>query len=84
MSESRGLVGRTLGRLRHPWLFAIAATALVTDLMVPDLVPFVDEILLMAATTGLGLLKKRRSDQAELPAEEAEQDAAADAAADAG
>jgi hypothetical protein len=55
------LVGRTVGRLRHPWLFAIAATALGVDLLVPDLLPFVDEILLAAATTGLALLRKRRA-----------------------
>ena len=44
-------LGSALRRLRHPWLFAIAAAALVTDLVIPDVVPFVDEILLAAATT---------------------------------
>ncbi len=56
-------LGSALRRLRHPWLFALAAVALVADLAVPDFIPFVDEILLVAATTGLGLLKKRRSDK---------------------
>jgi len=66
-------LGNALRRLRHPWLFAIAAAALVTDLAIPDLVPFVDEILLAAATTGLALLKKRRRDRT-APGPEAPED----------
>lgn len=54
------LVARTLGRLRHPWLFALAGAMFVVDLIVPDALPFVDEVLLFAATAGLGLLRKRR------------------------
>jgi hypothetical protein len=58
---SGSLVRGTLGRLRHPWLFALAGAMLVADLLVPDALPFVDEVLLFAATAGLGLLRKRRS-----------------------
>lgn len=39
------------GRLRFPTLFLITAGLFVFDLLIPDLVPFVDEILL-----GLGTL----------------------------
>lgn len=31
-------------RLRFPWLFAITATLLVIDLLVPDPLPLIDEI----------------------------------------
>lgn len=55
------LVARALSGLRYPWLFSIAAFAFVVDLMVPDVVPFIDELLLLAVTTGLGLLRKRRT-----------------------
>ncbi len=37
---------RYLGRLRWPYLFALAAALFVADLLVPDPLPFVDEILL--------------------------------------
>ena len=42
---------RRAERLRHPTLFWITATLFVIDLLVPDVVPFADEILL-----GLGTL----------------------------
>lgn len=38
-------------RLKHPTLFWITATLFVLDLLVPDFIPFADEILL-----GLGTL----------------------------
>jgi hypothetical protein len=39
------------GRLRFPTLFLVTAGLFLLDLVVPDLVPFIDEILL-----GLGAL----------------------------
>lgn len=54
------IVARTLGRLRYPWLFAIAGTLLLLDLVVPDPVPFLDEILLTVITLLLG--SRRRGD----------------------
>lgn len=39
------------GRLRFPTLFLITAALFLVDLVVPDFIPFVDEILL-----GLGTL----------------------------
>ena len=68
---SGSLVQRTLGRLRHPWLFGLAGILLVADLVVPDVVPFVDEVLLFAATAGLGLLRKRREEAKAADAPEA-------------
>jgi len=48
-----------LGRLRHPQLFAVVAALFLIDLVVPDMVPFIDEILLLGATVLVGRLKRR-------------------------
>lgn len=61
------LLVRYLGRLRFPYLLAVTATLFVLDLLVPDLIPLVDEVLLGLATLLLGTWKKRRA----LPAAEA-------------
>ncbi len=46
-------------RLRFPKLLALAAAVFVADLIFPDVIPFVDEILLGLLTLLLGMLKKR-------------------------
>jgi len=46
-------------RLRFPTLFLIAMGLFVVDLIVPDVVPFVDEILLGLGTLLLSSWKKR-------------------------
>ena len=69
MSDKRGLVRGMLGELRFPWLFGIAAVMLAADLAIPDVVPFVDEVLLAAATTGFAMLRKRRSEKTAVAAE---------------
>lgn len=53
-----GVLGRFTSRLRFPQLFTIAALLFVVDLIVPDLIPFVDEILLGLLATLLGMLEK--------------------------
>jgi len=47
-----------LHRLRHRQLFLVVATLLVVDVMVPDVVPFIDELLLATATLWLGSRKR--------------------------
>lgn len=42
---------RWLGRLSYPKLFLLTAVLFVGDMLVPDVIPFVDELLL-----GLGTL----------------------------
>lgn len=44
------LVTRFLSRLKTPRLFLLAAALLGVDLVVPDFVPFLDEILLAILT----------------------------------
>jgi len=48
-----------LTRLRFPWLFGVAAVIFVVDLIVPDVIPFADEILLGLVTALLGSIKRR-------------------------
>lgn len=45
-------------RLRFPQLFLLALTLFVLDLLLPDLIPFVDEILLALATLILSALRR--------------------------
>jgi len=55
-----GLVLRYAGRLRFPYLFALTALVFVADLLVPDVLPFGDEILLGLLTVLFGSWRKRR------------------------
>lgn len=55
----RDAVARFAAGLRFPVLFALTATLFVFDLFVPDLVPFVDEILLALGTLLLGSLRRK-------------------------
>ncbi len=58
----QGLVQRALERLnlRFPTLFVIFLVLTVVDFLVPDPIPFMDEILLALVTLMLGLWKDRR------------------------
>lgn len=47
-------------RLRYPWLFTVAAGLFLTDLLIPDLLPLADEILLAVATVMLASRKVER------------------------
>jgi len=65
MNDPAGQAGRTLlskyaSRLRFPQLFMLTAILFLVDLVVPDLFPFIDEILLGLAT--LLLANWRRED----------------------
>jgi hypothetical protein len=53
------LLLRFAGRLRFPTLFFVTAALFVLDLAVPDVIPFVDEILLGLGTLLFGTLRKR-------------------------
>jgi hypothetical protein len=55
----RGLVGRFAAGLRFPTLFAITATLFVLDLLIPDVIPLIDEILLALGTLLLGSLRRK-------------------------
>lgn len=53
VSPSRSVLSRVesfLRRLRFRTLFIVAATLFAVDLVVPDFIPLVDEVLLLIAT----------------------------------
>lgn len=54
------LVTRFASGLRFPALFGLVGALFVIDLLVPDLVPFFDEVMLALGTLLLGSLRKRR------------------------
>ena len=53
------LVTRFAAGLRYPTLFKIVAALFLVDLVVPDVVPFYDEILLALGTLLLGSFRNR-------------------------
>lgn len=59
---SRTILTGFASRLRFPQLFAFVATLFVVDLIIPDLIPFFDEILLGLVTLLLGSLKTKHTD----------------------
>lgn len=58
----RRLVG-FVARLRFPYLFAVTVVLFLVDLAVPDVIPFVDEIMLALVALILGAIKKRTRQQ---------------------
>lgn len=56
------IVQRVAGRLRFPALFMLTAALFVVNLVVPDPIPFIDEILLGLATLMLGTWRDRNDD----------------------
>lgn len=46
--------------LRFPWLFGLTLGIFAVDLVLPDFIPFVDEILLGLLALILAMIKKRR------------------------
>lgn len=56
----KDIVTRFAAGLRFPTLFKLVAALFVIDLVVPDAIPFMDEILLALGTLLLGSLRRRR------------------------
>lgn len=57
---AQGLVGRFLSRLRFPQLFLITAGLFLFDLVIPDLIPLLDEIFLALLTAMFAAIRNRR------------------------
>ena len=51
---------RFLGRLSYPRLFLLTGALFALDMVIPDFIPFVDEILLGLGTLLLANWKKRK------------------------
>jgi hypothetical protein len=58
------MIGRLITRfaagLRFPTLFALVGGLFLLDLIVPDAIPFMDEVMLALGTLLLGSLRRRR------------------------
>jgi uncharacterized protein DUF6116 len=54
------LVHRYAAGLRFPTLLAFVGTLFVIDVLVPDVIPFLDEIMLALTTLLLASLRKRK------------------------
>lgn len=59
MSATERVLGRFLRRLRFPQLFLLTTVVFVVDLVIPDMVPLADEILLGLLSLLLGSLRER-------------------------
>lgn len=55
-----------VAKLRFPVLFAVTAALFLVDLVVPDVIPFADELLLGLATALFGTWRRRRAEPAEV------------------
>jgi Family of unknown function (DUF6116) len=53
------LILRYVQRLRFPQLFALTAALFLLDLLVPDVIPMIDELLLGLVTVMLGSWRRR-------------------------
>lgn len=53
-----GFILRFAGRLRFPQLFLLAAGLFLLDLLIPDFIPFIDELMLGLTTLILANLRK--------------------------
>lgn len=50
-------------RLRFPTLFAITVVVFLGDLVIPDAIPFIDEVFLALLTALMGMWRERRSSE---------------------
>lgn len=55
----QNFLSRFIGSLRFPQLFILVALLLGIDLVVPDVIPFLDEALLALVTAMLAMLRRR-------------------------
>jgi len=61
----RELILRFAERLRFPWLFAVTTVLFVLDVLIPDFIPFADEILLGLLTMLFGVWRKQRRERSD-------------------
>ena len=64
LSTIPAAVERLTAKLRFPQLFLVAGGLFLLDLLIPDMIPFVDEILLGLLTVLLGSLQRREPTEA--------------------
>jgi hypothetical protein len=59
-SPWQSLVERLFPRLKYPHLFTLLLALFLVDLLIPDAIPFVDELLLGVLTVLVGSWRTRR------------------------
>jgi hypothetical protein len=64
-SPASTLVSRFLPRLRYPYLFLVLGALFLVDLVVPDPIPLIDELLLAVLTFIAATFTARREDRPE-------------------
>ena len=55
-----GIIQKYFSGLKFRWLFALVALVFGVDLVIPDFIPFADEILLGLLTVLLGSWRKKK------------------------
>jgi len=60
-------IQRFASRLKFPYLFLLIAAVFLIDLLIPDVIPFVDEILFGLLAVLFGTWKERKSVQPKPP-----------------
>lgn len=68
------LILRIARRLRFPQLFMLTAGLFVLDLLIPDLIPFLDEFVLGLATLLFGAWTRRKKEHLEEAQEDGRED----------
>jgi len=63
------LIARFAGRLRFPQLFLFTGALFLLDLLVPDLIPFADEVLLGLITLLFGTWRKTNPPEITTPSD---------------
>lgn len=56
-------VRRFLERRRFPTLMLVGGVLFLANLLVPDPIPFVDEILMLIATVAIGSVRRKKETQ---------------------
>lgn len=57
-----GPLRRFLERRRFPTLFIVLAALFGANLVIPDAIPFIDELIMLVATVIVGSFRRRRKD----------------------
>ncbi len=61
------LIARFAGRLRFPQLFLFTGGLFLLDVLIPDLIPFADEVLLGLITLLFGMFRKPEAPKVTTP-----------------
>lgn len=62
LSPVAAFINRLIPGIRYPWLFAILAGLFAVDLMVPDPIPLLDEVVLAVLTFLVASWRTRQDD----------------------